>query len=56
MGKRVWAVPLFPELWELPGLAGRASSRDEALVARFCAYLLGVGLGEAPSGLGGTLA
>ena len=49
-------MPLFPELWELPGLAGRASSRAEAVEARFCAYLLGGGLGEAPSGLGGTLA
>lgn len=56
LGKRVWAVPLFPELWELPGLAGRASLRAEAAVARFCAYLLGGGSGEAPSGLGGTLA
>lgn len=56
LGKRVWAAPLLPELWQLPGLAGRASLRAAAAVVWFCAYLLGGGAGKAPSGLGGTLA
>ena len=56
LGKRVWAVLLFPGLWELSGLPVRASLGAEAAVARFCAYLLGGGLGEELSGLGGTLA
>lgn len=43
LGKKVWAVLLFPGLWELSDLPVRASLGPEAAVARFCAYLLGVG-------------
>lgn len=55
LGKRVWAVPLFPELWG--SLAWLAEDREELrLQWPGSVHIYWGGSGEAPSGLGGTLA